>query len=193
MHELRLSSGDEQRLANAMYQMDAARRSSVNENPTGTYLSRTGEPTRGVTFDAPEAVGGSSTPVAMQKKGSSIRVGTRPDGKPIKQDRVSAMRGLDSPDAQKPYIGQVKGEELRVNRFRPGNMGEGSEMRANLRRQAEERAKGKPVDEAALRSNQVKATIVEEREKRDSRKRQEQQETIRSFTPANLRQKGRYS
>ncbi len=192
-HELRLSSGDEQRLANAMYQMDAARRSSVNENPTGTYLSRTGEPTKGVTFDAPEAVGGDAAPVAMQKKGSSIRVGTEPSGKPIRQDRVSAMRGLDSPDAQKPYIAQVKGEEPRVNRFRPGNMGEGSEMRGNLRRQAEERAKGKPVDETALRSNQVKATIVEEREKRDSRKRKDQQETIRSFTPANLRQRGRYS
>jgi len=193
MHELRLSSGDEQRLANAMYQMDAARRSSVNENPTGTYLSRTGEPSRGVTFDAPEAVGGSSAPVAMQKKGSSIRVGTNPDGSGIRQDRVSAMRGLDSPDAQKPYIGQVRGEEPRVNRFRPGNMGEGSTMRGNLRRQAEERANGKPIDEEALRSNQVKATIVEQREKRDGQKRKAQQEQIRSFTPANLRQRGRYS
>ena len=192
MQELRLTSGDEQRLANAMYQMDAARRSSVNENPTGTYLSRTGEPTKGVTFDAPEAVGGDAAPVAMQKKGSSIRVGTEPSGKPIRQDRVSAMKGLQSPDAQKPYIGQVKGEEPRINRFRPGNMGEGSEMRDNLRRQAEERAKGKPIDEAALRSNQVKATLVEEREKRDKAKRTAKQEQIRSFTPANLRQRGRY-
>ena len=35
-----MTSGDEQRLANSMFQLDAAKRSSVNQNPTGTYLSK---------------------------------------------------------------------------------------------------------------------------------------------------------
>ena len=40
MHKLGMTSGDEQRLANSMFQLDAAKRSSVNQNPTGTYLAR---------------------------------------------------------------------------------------------------------------------------------------------------------
>ena len=40
MFELGMDKGEQIQLANAMYQMDAATRSSVNENPTGTYLSR---------------------------------------------------------------------------------------------------------------------------------------------------------
>ena len=39
MQKLGMTSGDEERLANAMFQLDAAKRSSVNQNPTGTYLS----------------------------------------------------------------------------------------------------------------------------------------------------------
>ena len=61
MNALRMSSGDEQRLANALFQLDAAERSSVNQNPTGTYLGRSvrGPGTeKGVVFDAPEAMGG---------------------------------------------------------------------------------------------------------------------------------------
>jgi len=44
MNKLDLGSGDEQRLANSLFQLDAARRSSVNQNPTGTYLGRTNTP-----------------------------------------------------------------------------------------------------------------------------------------------------
>jgi hypothetical protein len=179
--------------------MEVARRSSVNENPTGIYLSRMTKQgprqmgTADVAFDAPEAVGGELTRIATQKKGSSIRIGTTDQGKPVKQDIKTAIAGLPSRDAQEPYIGQVSGEKPRVNRYRKGGIGEGDEMRENLRRLAEKRAKGKPVNEEALKSQQVKASLVEEREKRDSRKRNEQRDTIRSFTPANLRQRGRYS
>ena len=199
MNLMRMSPGEQQQFANAMYQIEAARRSSVNENPTGIYLSRMTKQgpqqmgTADVAFDAPEAVGGGLTSIATQKKGSSIRIGTTDQGKPVKQDIKTAIAGLPSRDAQEPYIGQVSGEKPRVNRFRKGGIGEGGEMRENLRRLAEKRAKGKPVNEEALRSQQVKASLVEEREKRDSRKREEQRDLIRSFTPANLRQRGRYS
>ena len=184
MNELRMSSGDEQRLANAMYQLDAAKRSSVNENPTGTYLSRMtlqGPKPVGqgdIVFDAPEAVGSDQVQVAQQRKGSKI------EGRDI----VSAMAGLSDPGAQKPFIGQAVGEKPRVNRRKPANMGSGDELSQNIRRQAVSRLKkGENLDEGRVRANQVKARLAEEREARDSRKRQEQTELIRSFTPANLR------
>ena len=40
MSEMRMTEPQRRDLATALYQLDAARRSSVNENPTGTYLSR---------------------------------------------------------------------------------------------------------------------------------------------------------
>ncbi len=199
MNLMRMSPGEQEQFANAMFQMDAARRSSVNENPTGIYLSRMtkqGPRPMGqadVAFDAPEAVGGDLTTVATQKKGSSIQVGTTDQGKPVKQDIKTAIAALPSRDAQQPFIGQVAGEKPRVNRRKPGGMGSGDELQANIQRQAESRAKGKPVDQKRVDSNITKARLAEERENRDARKRQEQQETIRSFTPANLRQRGRYS
>jgi hypothetical protein len=77
--------------------------------------------------------------------------------------------------------------------MRPGGMGEGNEMMDNIRRQAVERGRGKPIDEERVRQNQIKARLVEERENRDSRKREEKRKLIQEFTPANLRQRGRYS
>ena len=66
-------------------------------------------------------------------------------------------------------------------------------MMNNIRRQAVARGRGKPIDEERVHQNQVKARLVEEREKRDSRKREEQRKQIQQYTPANLRQRGRYS
>jgi len=108
MQKLGMTSGDEERLANSMFQLDAAKRSSVNQNPTGTYLSRTGTPTEDVIFNAP-AEGFGSMPIAQQGGGTSIRVGTDSRGKAVKQDIRSAMAGLDAQrggaGAQKPFIG----------------------------------------------------------------------------------------
>ena len=195
MNLLRMNEGDQQRLANAMFQLDAAKRSSVNQNATGTYLSRTGEPTKGVTFDAAEAIDSSqgSAQVARIPKGSTIRTGTDEKGKPVRSTIVTELAGLPSEGAQKPFIGQVEGEKPRVNRMRPGGMGEGVELAQNIQRQAQSRARGKQVDQERVDSNIVKARLVEEREKRDSAKREAQKEQIRQFTPANLRQRGRYS
>ena len=195
MNLLRMNEGDQQRLANALFQLDAAKRSSVNQNPTGTYLSRTGEPTKGVVFDAAEAIDSSAgqAPVARIPKGSTIRTGTDDKGKPVRSTIVTELAKLDSTGAQQPFIGQVQGERPRVNRMRPGGMGEGNELMNNIRRQAVSRSRGKGIDEERVYQNQVKARLVEEREKRDSQKRQAQRDEIRRFTPANLRQRGRYS
>ena len=195
MNAIGMTLGEQQQFANAMFQLDAARRSSVNQNPTGVYLSRTGEPTKGVQFDAAEAINSSegSAKVARIPKGSTIRTGTSEAGKPVRRSIVTQLASLDSPGAQKPFMGQVEGEKPRVNRMRPGGMGEGNEMMNNIRRQAVERSRGKGLDEERVRQNQVKARLVEEREKRDSRKREEKRKLIQEFTPANLRQRGRYS
>ena len=96
MQKLGMTSGDEQRLANSMFQLDAARRSSVNQNPTGTYLGRTGGPTAGITFDSPQE-GFGNVGIAQQKKGTRVK-GTG-------EDVVAAMAKLQSPGAAKPYIG----------------------------------------------------------------------------------------
>ena len=195
MNLLRMNEGDQQRLANALFQLDAAKRSSVNQNATGTYLSRTGEPTKDVVFDASEAMNDSSgqAQVARVPKGSTIRTGTDEKGKPVRSTIVTELAKLEGGDAQKPFIGQVAGEKPRVNRMRPGGMGEGNELMNNIRRQAVSRSRGKGIDEERVHQNQVKARLVEEREKRDSVKREAQKEEIRRFTPANLRQRGRYS
>ena len=195
MNAIGMTLGEQQQFANAMFQLDAARRSSVNQNPTGVYLSRTGEPTKGVQFDAAEAINGNegSAKVARIPKGSTIRTGTDAKGKPVRRSIVTQLAELDTPGAQKPFMGQVQGEKPRVNRRKPGGMGEGNEMMNNIRRQAVARGRGKPIDEERVHQNQVKARLVEEREKRDSRKREEQRKQIQQYTPANLRQRGRYS
>ena len=197
MNAIGMTIGEQQQFANAMFQLDAARRSSVNQNPTGTYLSRTGEPTKGVQFDAAEAINSSEgqAKVARIPKGSTIRTGTSASGKPERRSIVTQLAQLDTPGAQKPFIGQVQGEKPRVNRFNRTGETEPEKIDSSLRVQAESRARRdrKPVDEAALKDRQTKAKLVQERENRDSRKREEQMELIRSFTPANLRQRGRYS
>ena len=201
MNAIGMTLGEQQQFANAMFQLDAARRSSVNENPTGVYLSRltkAGPKPMGqsdIVFDAAEAINGNegSAKVARIPKGSTIRTGTSESGKPVRRSIVTQLAELDSPGAQKPFMGQVQGEKPRVNRMRPGGMGEGNEMMNNIRRQAVERSRGKGIDEDRVRQNQVKARLVEEREKRDSRKREEKRKLIQDYTPANLRQRGRYS
>ena len=98
-----------------------------------------------------------------------------------------ALQGLESPGAQKPFIGQITGEKPAVNRRKPGNMGSGQELEARIESQARERAKGKPVDEGRLRGNIVKARLAEERENRDSSARANQMSEIIANLPPNAR------
>jgi hypothetical protein len=126
MQRLGMTSGDEQRLANSMFQLDAAKRSSVNQNPTGTYLARENtaiqqpqinlspESYKGVSPATAQALvenekrkrrnvefnspseGFGSIPIAQQRKGSSVK-GTR-------EDITAAFKKLQSSGASKPYI-----------------------------------------------------------------------------------------
>jgi hypothetical protein len=220
MNALGVTPFEQQRLANAMLQLDAQARSSVNMNQTGTYLSRTGEAApredgltrdrypqvstataeslianqrrqRGgeVAFDAKEAINNKEGQAKLARIPRGSMIGARnEDGDVKRQSIVALMKQLPSTDAAVNAIGQVQGEKPRVNRFRGGGLGEGDEMRSNLRRQAESRAKGGVVDEQALKANQVKASLVEEREKRDNRRRAEQADEVISRIPPNARQ-----
>ena len=194
---------EQSQLGQALYQLDAAQRSSVNQNPTGVYLSRStkqGPQLSGpadVFFDAADAIDPreGQAKVARIPRGSTIGVSQEGSTKPVRKSIVSELKALQNTDAQRPFIGQVQGEKPRVNRFNRTGETEPEKIDSSLRVQAESRARRdrKPVDEAALKDRQTKAKLVQERENRDSRKREEQMELIRSFTPANLRQRGRYS
>jgi hypothetical protein len=177
MQKLGMTSGDEERLANAMFQLDAAKRSSVNQNPTGTYLSRTGEPTKDVIFNAPPE-GFGSMPIAQQGGGTSIRVGTDSKGKPIKQDIRSAMAGLDAqrggPAAQKPFIGMpadrptqstVRGPMdatlLQEPVYNRTGQTDPAAIRSTLETLSEKRAKkGESKADAAIRRKRNEANII---------------------------------
>ena len=73
MNELRMSMR-RRKACKCHVQLDAAKRSSVNQNPTGTYLSRQtlqGPRPAGqgdIVFDAPEAVGGADTALRNKRK-----------------------------------------------------------------------------------------------------------------------------
>ncbi|MEL0016562.1 MAG: hypothetical protein VW715_15170, partial [Rhodospirillales bacterium] len=183
MDDLRLSPGSQSALANALYQVDAARRSQVNQNPTGTYLSRatkqgpemmgtvsrsfdpsTGQYGSQIRFDSPEAMvtDGIATPIGRQKKGSKI------EGKDI----VAELRKLNNPDAAIPLIGQTAerptnplssflGEQV----YNRTGLTDESQIKQYLTdlEQARSRKSGKPVDQARLANNIVNATAVARR------------------------------
>tara|TARA_B000000441_G_scaffold123446_1_gene99976 strand:- start:3770 stop:4993 length:1224 start_codon:yes stop_codon:yes gene_type:complete len=205
MQKLGMTSGDEERLANAMFQLDAAKRSSVNQNPTGTYLSRTGEPTKDVIFNAPPE-GFGSLPIAQQGGGTSIRVGTDSRGKAVKQDIRSAMAGLDAQrggaGAQKPFIGMpadrptqstVRGpmdatllQEPVYNRTGQTNP---AAIRSTLEALSERRAKkGESKADAAIRrkrneGNIIGAQAVQRRADEDLSRRADAMSTIIGSLP----------
>ena len=205
MQKLGMTSGDEERLANAMFQLDAAKRSSVNQNPTGTYLSRTGEPTKDVIFNAPPE-GFGSLPIAQQGGGTSIRVGTDSKGKAVKQDIRSAMAGLDAQrggaGAQKPFIGMpadrptqstARGpmdatllQEPVYNRTGQTNP---AAIRSTLEALSERRAKkGESKADAAIRrkrneSNIIGAQAVQRRADEDLTRRADAMSTIIGSLP----------
>ena len=81
MNALGMTAGEQQKFANAMFQLDAARRSVVNQNPTGIYLSRSTPAgpkppfTSDIVFDAGNAMLSSPSQVTPARipKGSTIR------------------------------------------------------------------------------------------------------------------------
>ena len=205
MQKLGMTSGDEERLANAMFQLDAAKRSSVNQNPTGTYLSRTGEPTKDVIFNAPPE-GFGSLPIAQQGGGTSIRVGTDSRGKAIKQDIRSAMAGLDAQrggaGAQKPFIGMpadrptqstargpMDATLLQEPVYNRTGQTDPAAIRSTLEALSERRAKkGESKADAAIRrkrneSNIIGAQAVQRRADEDLARRADAMSTIIGSLP----------
>ena len=187
MQKLGMTSGDEQRLANSMFQLDAARRSSVNQNPTGTYLGRTGGPTAGITFDSPQE-GFGNVAIAQQKKGTRVK-GTG-------EDVVAAMAKLQSPGAAKPYIGMPAqrptspmstfGQQEVYNR---SGETDPAAIRSKLEQLSEGRAKKtESRADAAIRrkrneSNIIGAQAVQRRADEDLTRRADAMSTIISQLP----------
>ena len=179
---MRFSGPEKERLANAMFQMDAARRSSVNQNQKQTYDMRatqqgplqlgTGE----VIYDAASAIDGSSASVAQQIRGSKV------DGKDI----VAEMAKLPSEGAQKPFIGAVAGERKKPAYKKPGNMGSGEELEKSIRRQAISRVKpGGKLDRERTQDNIAIARGIEDQESASNAERARKMDSIiRSLPPA---------
>jgi hypothetical protein len=129
----------------------------------------------------------SKAKLARVNKGSSIRIGTSDQGKPIKSKLATQLSRLRGQEAQEPFIGQVQGEEPRVNRFNNTGESDGADAAIAVRKQAESRAKGKEVDAGRTRQNQVKAMLVTEREKRDNTRRSESASELIAQLPPTAR------
>ena len=172
MRKLGMSPADEQRLAQAMFQLSAAQEGSRN----AAYYARQAGPRTGaeVFYNSAAALPSAGlaetdTPVA-QVRNQKI------EGR----DVATAFRELQDPSARARFIGQVEGEKPRVNRFNSTGSSDPQEIENTLRIQAEGRARRdrKPVDQEALRSNITKAKLVEARESRDNTRRADQMSAI---------------
>ena len=178
---LQMSGPEKTDLANALYQIEMSQPSAARE----TYQTRQSGPTPGVTFDSTEAIEGN---LAQTLDLAKIPAGSTIEGPGGKRLGIRAeLQKLDTPAAQKPIIGQVQGEKMRVNRMKPKNMGSGDQLAADITAQAQERAKGKPINEERNQQNIIKARLTEERESRDNRKRADVMSEIISRLPPNAR------
>lgn len=206
LNRLRYTPAEEAQLANALYQMEVAKGTEINQQGKQQYFTRTGpmgalEATEfggttpggaGVYFDSPEAIDprDGQTPVAK------IRPGQQLEGRDI----ATAFRGLSEPGARQPFIGQVEGEAPRINRYNTTGESDPIAIEKALRSKEEgfqvQRAKKsrgriEPVDEQALRGKVVKAQLTQERANRDAKKRQERERTVSQYSMANPRNIGR--
>ena len=127
LNKLRYTPAQEQQLANALYQMEVAAGTEINQQGKQQYFTRTGpggslQPTQmgtmetpggaQVAFDAPEAIDprAGQAPVARVQPGQTISYKV-PDSYPPKystRDITTALKGLQGADAQKPFIGAVE-------------------------------------------------------------------------------------
>lgn len=210
LNRLRYTPAEEAQLANALYQMEVAKGTTVNQQGKQQYFTRTGpmgslQPTQfgGTTvqatqggaqvfFDSPEAI----DPRDGQAEVAKIRPGQQIEGRDI----ATSFRGLAEPGARQPFIGQVAGETPRVNRYNTTRESDPVAIEKALRNKEEgfqvQRAKKsrgriEPVDEDALRGKVVKAQLTQERANRDAKKRQEQERTVSQYTMANPKNVGR--
>lgn len=159
---------------------------STTYGPTGPGDRRPATPFGGdaqtpggarVFFNSPEAVDprdGAATP-------ERIRGGQKLEGRDIK----TQLGQLPSGGARDLSIGQVRGEKPRINRYNRTGETDPIRIESKLRSQAEARAKKtkKPLDEAGLRNQTVKAQLVQAREDRDLKARADRQSRIIESLP----------
>jgi hypothetical protein len=209
---MRYTPAQETQLANAMYQLEVAKATEINQNGKGQYFTRTGPmgsleqtsfggTTPGgaqVFFDSPEAI----DPRDGQAQVARMSPGQTLEGRDI----VSSFKGLPSPGAQQPFIGQVAGEAPRIDRRNSTGATTPEGIESSMRRQeqvfAQNRQKtaakkdsrvivrpveSQQVDEPALRGKVVKAQLAQERANRDATKRQKKQTEIMQYIPRRFR------
>ena len=210
--QLRYTPAQETQLANAMYQLEVAKQTEINQNGKGQYYTRTGpmgnlEPTSfgGTTpggaqvfFNAPEAI----DPRDGQAQVARVNPGQTLEGRDI----VTAFKGLQTPGAQQPFIGQVAGERPRVDRRNSTGQTTPEGIERSMRQQEQQFAQNRQktaakkdsrvivrpvdqqqVDEPALRGKVVKAQLTQERANRDAAKRQKKQTEIMQYIPRRFR------
>ena len=210
--QMRYTPAQETQLANAMYQLEVAKQTEINQNGKGQYFTRTGpmgnlEPTSfgGTTpggaqvfFDAPEAI----DPRDGQAQVARVNPGQTLEGRDI----VTAFKGLATPGAQQPFIGQVAGERPRVDRRNSTGQTTPEGIERSMRQQEQQFAQNRQktaakkdsrvivrpvdqqqVDEPALRGKVVKAQLTQERANRDAKKRQKKQTEIMQYIPRRFR------
>jgi len=163
---------------------------SATYGPTGPGDRRPATPFGGdaqtpggarVFFDSPEAV----DPREGQATPARIRGGQKLEGRDIK----TQLGQLPSGGARDLSIGQVQGEKPRINRYNRTGETDPIRIESKLRNQAEARAKKtkKPLDEAGLRNQTVKAQLVQAREDRDLKARADKQSAIIASLPPGAR------
>ena len=210
--KLRYTPAQETQLANAMYQLEVAKQTEINQNGKGQYYTRTGpmgnlEPTSfgGTTpggaqvfFDSPEAI----DPRDGQAQVARVNPGQTLEGRDI----VTAFKGLETPGAQQPFIGQVAGESPRIDRRNSTGQTTPEGIERRMRQQEQQFAQNRQktaakkdsrvivrpvdqqqVDESALRGKVVKAQLAQERANRDAKKRQKKQTEIMQYIPRRFR------
>ena len=163
---------------------------STTYGPTGAGDRRPATPFGGdaqtpgggrVFFNSPEAV----DPREGQATPARIRGGQKLEGRDIK----TQFGQLQSGGARDLSIGQVQGEKPRINRYNRTGETDPIRIQSKLRSQAEARAKKtkKPLDEAGLRNQTVKAQLVQAREDRDLKARADKQSAIIASLPPGAR------
>ncbi len=135
LNRMRYTPAEEAQLANALYQMEVAKGTTVNQQGKQQYFTRTGpmgslkptefggttvQATEGgaqVFFDSPEAI----DPRDGQAEVAKIRPGQQIEGRDI----ATSFRRLSEPGARQPFIGQVAGESPRINRYNTAGLQKG--------------------------------------------------------------------
>jgi len=229
--KLRYTPAQEAQLANALYQLEAAKATEINQNGKGQYFTRTGpmgklEPTMFGEEYGPQRMGTRpyfpkaqdaitdgggklffNSPEAIDPRAGQAPVERMNPGQTIEgRDIVTAFKGLQTPGAQQPFIGQVAGEELRIDRRNSTGATTPEGIEQSIRQQEQQfeqnrqrtAAKKNPrvivrpvdqqqVDEPALRGKVVKARLTQERANRDAKKRQKKQTEIMQYIPRRFR------